>query len=784
MKYLKSKKINKKLMFFLTSSILLCLFLICCLIIDLETKDIKNQQNIISTLSQIQIAIFTLVFTILSILIGFFNEYIYGIRFKALLKLRKGINISLLTGIIILFIFTSITIISIIFNLFYCLLLMLIFTIIICIWLFVQYLPLCFINDKALIKLIKKNMKENILMNGLNNTETMNTLVLNLIIEKKINEIYKLLKNKEKNKEIIDYFFNLIINKLASFKHLNDNQQYKKEVIGLVNNIIDNVDLLFESKTTIFSDYEEVKKLSIYLARIFNIINNIKDLLDVETIRKVENVFLSMAFFLCIKDEGQETKITLRKEIVFNTYQQLIIISFCKCDLWVAKLFKRFFSRYHYAFSSQKYINILFSEISFLLFYHYKEANISKKIKLEIKAFVNEKEDYSITEKGLSWKELFKQHLMNYSIKINDLYEYIPLEQFELLSYNIVKPNIVTKRIIAEWWLKCLFYSDKFFEYNFDFLKEIKNNEAECLVYYLDEILNNDEKIDTNKISESFSSFENFFDLDKNIINEFNYIYENEIKTLYSFKNSFKKQKEKLETPKELQTLQKELLDKLKNFFDSISLDFGNKKMSLSKIKSKEFYILEEMYNFVNVNDIYLYSIKNSIYKYFYNDFEQQMSTSCIVFDDKLNKEKLEKILSANISFTTQKVMHFLKIKKYDFGNLIPKLEILDNNIEVIKTSILLRPFCYGNKKAVKFNYEIESFELKKLKEEDILKIMDKYKAQNGTYFYNGVQYSYIELLDLLKLKLFTIRFRLKYKIKYDKNNLFYFNPWGTDKNK
>ena len=123
--------------------------------------------------------------------------------------------------------------------------------------------------------------------------------------------------------------------------------------------------------------------------------------------------------------------------------------------------------------------------------------------------------------------------------------------------------------------------------------------------------------------------------------------------------------------------------------------------------------------------------------------------------------------------------MYVLQTKDKISKELIDKLIMLDESISILDDNILLQEHCYGNEKAVKFNYEIQVFELNKLTDEDILKIIDKYKSENGTYFYQGIQYSYDELMVVLKKKLFTMKIYIKYKIIYDKNNLCLLDPWG-----
>lgn len=717
-------------------------------------------------------AIVALVVTMESITTTFLNENICGVRLKDILKLRRGINLSLLNTIIILMLFTLVSLVSMIFNLFYTSLLMALFTIFICIWISIQDLPICFKNDKALINLLKRN-KKNINISGLNNSETYNFIVLNLVNDKKIDKVYELLK-EGKDKNLIDYIFNLIINRLTNFKHFDDIPQNKIEFDKFSEATLENIALLFNNKSKVFDDYDDPDKIAVYLARIFYYINDCRNLLDKTTIEKFELKFMSMFWLLFIKDE------IIQKNIAFKTYQLLLMWSLRKCDLWVVKLLKKAYSSNYYTFSNYKLVNILFSEISFVLFYYYNyETLISDNKRNDILNFVKEKEVYGVTEIGYSWEQLFKKHLTNYSLNFHDLYKNINAEQFEFMLDNKCKLCLFSQRSLAEWWIKCLFCSVDFYQYDFNFLKSLDEKEKNILSYYLDSIFEkNSVKI---KLDKSFYDFESFFNLSDKL-DDFNDIYEKNIKTLFDFNNNCKKHREteyisKANVSKDLKDLYEYLLKGTKDYLES--LGFIDKTLDLTKTKAKGIYNLEEIFETDNAKPLYLDVIKNCFAREFNENFEKQMSNECITFNDKLKVEDLKKCLIINPTFTTEKVMYVLRNKTKIDEQLINKLEKLDESIAVKNNNALLIPYCYGNNQSVKFNYEIHTFELKPLTDEELLKIIDQYKSENGTYFYHGVQYSYNELLDVLKQKLFTMKIFLKYKIVYDKNNLCVFDPWG-----
>ena len=666
-------------------------------------------------------------------------------------------------------VFTLCTIVSMIFNLLYSSLLMLTLTIVICLWISIQDLPLCFKNDKALIRLIKNN--KNINVNGLNNSETYNIMVRNLINDKKINKVYELLKIG-KDSDLIDYMFNLIISELTSFKSFDDTQN-KIEFDKFADATLENITLLLNNESKIFDDYSNSDKIAVYLARIFYYINIYKHLLDKATISKFERVFNSLFWLLFIKEEN------IQKDIAFKTYQQLLYWSFRECELWVVRLLKKAYSSWSHTFSDYKLANILFSEISFILFYYYQyEDLISKDKKQSIKDFINEQDVYSSTEIGLSWKTLFEEHLTNYSLTFSDLYKYIDAEKFEYMLVNHCKYCLFSGRSLADWWIKCLFSSSNLYHYNLEFLDTIDEGK-DTLSYYLDNLFElNSEKI---KVDKSFNEFSDFFDLEDNQVEHIN-LYKNTIQKLYTFKNSCKKQREqeylmRVNVNKDLKELHEHLHTETINYLNS--LGFRDETIDLSDIKARGFYNLEEMFELENAKSLYLDMIKNCFKRDFDNVFEQEMSDSFITFNDNLKDIELEKCLNIRPTFTTEKVMYALESRTNINPTLKERLIELDSNISLLNNQSLLQQYCYGNEKSIKFNYEIHTFELKPLPDEEVLKIIDQYKAENGTYFYQGVQYSYNELIAVLKQKLFTMKIYLKYKIIYDKNNLCVFDPWG-----
>ena len=104
--------------------------------------------------------------------------------------------------------------------------------------------------------------------------------------------------------------------------------------------------------------------------------------------------------------------------------------------------------------------NVLFSNISMVLFYYYAyETNIEESFKLEIKKIIDENKRKGNTFYH-SWKYLFNEHLQNFNLAYVDLMNYFDIDKFEYMIANQTKSCIFSKFSVADWWVKCFISSD------------------------------------------------------------------------------------------------------------------------------------------------------------------------------------------------------------------------------------------------------------------------------------------------------------------------------------
>lgn len=740
-------------------------------IFDGEIK-IKDQQNIVNTLSQIQISIVSLTVTMMSISTSFINEKIFGVKLKAILKLRKGFTLSLLSTFIILSIYTIITIYTIVKNMLLLSIILLALTIWICLSISIQDLPICFYQDEAIIRLLKNNRINKTDFNDLNNQETYNTLILNLIIKKKFHKVYKLLKKDNDNNELIDYLFDIIISKFVKFIDYEDSQT-KHEFNTYVYSILENISLLLNKNNSIFDEYDDANKIAVYISSIFYHIKLNEKSLSEKTIQQFERNFNHMFTILMFENNDK------RKRIFFNAFQNILSSSLCNCQLWAVELLKKNYSTWHNTFTNHTLINILFSEISLVLFYYYEyESLIKKEFKTEIKKIIDNSKEYNSTEIDFPWKILFQEHLKNYSLKIDNLMSYTKIDMYEFLLYNRPKSCIFSDRSIINWWIKCLLYSSNFHDYNLDFLNR-KFDGNDLLFACLDDLFElNSKKIILNI---SFQKFANFFDLKIIDFNNHPY-YEKIINNLFNLKNEYMKQLQSLDTITDNSDDNLECLrDTLKNGTINFLNNLGNldKNINLSGIEPKRLYSIIEIYDLEESGRVYLEWIKNCFIQDFQFFFKNEFSSNYISLKETLSEHFLEEFIASEPTMTTGKIMYLLNYPPNINTKLKTKLVDLDKKITQ-QNNLLIGEYCYFNENSVKYNYEIVTFDLNQLSDDNILKELDTYKSENGIYFYQGIQYNQKELFDLLKKKLFTIKVFIKYKIEYNKHEIYAFDPYDN----
>lgn len=760
-------KKNKKLI----CHILLTFFVFSISIaIDHSFRSIKISKDILSTLAQIQVSLVALTVTMESIATTFINDEIFGVKLRAVMKIRKN-TYSLLSMIFILLILSSVSIFALISDLFFLGLSTVVLTIYYSLKFSFQDLPLCFRCDKAIIKVLKEN-KNNLNVINLENQEIYNELLTNYAIKKRIDYVYKKITD-EREVETIDYLFGLLCKKLDGFPNYDDFTN-KMELEKYVDSLLDNIMLLFNEESKIFEDYDDANKMALNYAKILYLIHKKKDLLSETTIDKFKRVFIMLFNFLLF-DVSKKTK--LKIDIAFKTYYQLLIWSLKNGEIWAVDLLRERYSSWSFIFTKHKMSNVLFSNISMVLFYYYAyETNIEESFKLEIKKIIDENKRKGNTFYH-SWKYLFNEHLQNFNLAYVDLMNYFDIDKFEYMIANQTKSCIFSKFSVADWWVKCFISSDNANINSLSFLDEDFPHK-EILANKLDNLF----ELNTKNIVLT-DDIRKFYDIYN--INEVSFKmleHREEVrKKLFNFKNEFKKTEIMKETNNNLSTSLAKLKDKLFNgtfnYFESLVKN--KKEVDLSNIVSRGFYIMAEMFDLEDTAKMYLDYIKQEYQQDFKKVFDKSFNSKYIGFDDKEINIILKRLLDKNPSTTSERIM-WLTDSYVGIDKKIKKdLLDLDKNIKYDNSYPLVKRYTYFNDKAISFDYKIDIFELMPLSEDEVLKELENYQSDAGTYYYQGIQFNYLELKELIKNKYFKIKIFIKYKINYDKEEMFVFDPFN-----
>lgn len=740
---------------------------------------LDNRLNIISVLAQIQITIFALTVTVISISTSLLKDEIYGVPVKDIFKLRKNLTISLLSVMIILFGLTALMVLAIIFKLFITSIVLTISTILIGIWSSLQDLPICFKNDKALIDLLKKNVQTK--QDGINDLELQNKLLLGMLYSKKLDKVCQLLKtnNPTKNKELFDRLMTIITNELTNLPYYTDVPELKLKVNNSITHVLENIKRFLEYDNKLIEEYSDADNVSLHLMRILFYIHEHENQMDVETKTKFENYISNLFFKLYVLNDDE-------KSFEFKTLHHLLRWSLRECDMWFVTLLQKEYSKWHYSFNEHKSVSILFCEISFVMFVYYNYENLLSKEKKDlIKKQIQEPITISTTERILPWRYMFNEFIEKFDLSFDDLTKNIDPNAWEFMLMNECKSCILTDRSLASWWFMCFISSENLYKFNFEALNELDEKSKRTLVNYLDLLFTDNSK--EIKTQQQFNDFKNTFSIhdDKlQHINQFSRV----VDKLYEFKNTYKKDQELSEAINNdinnndhLNELASYLKNSLINKLNKSP--FLDKSISLENVQAKGFFNIEEMFDLENAKSLYFDMIHRCYQYEFIKIYDEHFKNKYISFDEKTTEKKLNDILKIKPTLTSSKELSALNRLSHLNKDIVSKVVSIDDNINTIKDITLPNNY-YTNNMGVKFNYEIFIFELKELTDDELQRCVDNQKSDNGTYFYNGIQYEFNELFELFKKKYFTIKVYLKYKFIFNDKNIVKIDPWGYEERK
>lgn len=725
-----------------------------------------------SILYAVQIGVAAFTITLVSFTSSHNNKSYYGLETKDILNIKHKFTLSIfwLTLIELLLVILVVTFYYIEF--YFSLLLILIFTLVMCLIYTVQTLPIIMKSEKALVKLLKQSINN---MQDFNN----NTVVLlfnNYILENGYENTYNNLLSKKNKDFLFERILRTSINSLKDYKSYSDIPDLKLQLSSAIIKQLENIEVLAYSNYNIFKEEKNYQHLSVFISQLFYFIQERKNQLDDMTLQKA-NMKLSDLFSYLLKDK--DNKIA---KCIFDSFEMLFKWLMDDENEWFINQIKLEYSRWYYIFTNYYWLNKLFSEMSLLLWYYCKLENlINKEFQQKLEIFINESYVVSSLEYSYTWNDLFKEFLNDFKISLSDFIENFDILKWEFIPYDKSKSCVLTETTVYSWWIKCYLSSNKAFnEIDMEQFNCIPNKAKEQLANTLYDLFEvNSEKFILPK---DYDNFVNFFKISNRIniknLNEILPI----IKTLYNFKNNYRKEQEieyvRNNNNSNLEQLSSYLKDELSMIFKK-SPSFDNNIIIPENKIPKGFYVLEEMFEFEKSKEIYKELLVKSFSNEFKNSIEREFNNNYLAFDEENIETTLRTIKEIKPTYTTQKAMKGLHRFKSLTEERINEWQEFDDKLLDYDKDLVIPNFIYANKNGIKFNYDIAIFELSKLQESDMQRILDNYKKDNGIYFYRGIQYEYNELKSLLYEKFFTLKVFIKFEIKVDLKNAQIVDCWG-----
>lgn len=777
-------KINKNLVWNICKYSLIIVFGIACVVaaILIDTKFRTEVYSFIAKYftnvdfgniicaTQIGISAFTI--TLVSFTSTHNNQSYFGMDAKDILKLKQGFKLNLLRLTLIELVL-SIASVLVFYLKWYCLLTVtLLFTIVTCFYYCIVNVPLIIKSDKALIKLLKQNYQK---MESLADP-MFNKLFNNFIEEHGFEYTYNKLKTNRNEKLLFEAMLRSSIDYLNNMSTYSDIPSIKQKVNTSINCFIENIKFITNNKSQILIDKTNYDKISVFIAQFFEFAHQREKQLDNNTLKRISNCIDSL-YWTLVQDRENKTA-----EFVFKSFELLFKYSIEYEDLWFVNELKCEFSKIYYTFAEKNnyWAKKLFAEISLILFYYYQyEDLVSKEFKDNIKSFIDNQKIISPKESTYSWRTLFTEFINNFSLELKDFCNNFNATHWEFIKYNTCKSCVINESFQYEWWLKCLFSSELMYNYDISNLNNLTDKEKQNFANTLDRLFDENGAF---KINNSFNDFEKFYGLQENFTSIDSDI--ELVQNLYTFKNEHKKQKEFEYVNKNncdevnLSNLKQYLFEQLeKKLTGSITYD---KSLEIPKNKkARGIYVLQEMFNLETAKSLFLEMLLKTFSKEFKDIVTTNLENHAIEFTKENLINNIQKLKRKNPSHASSKVLYSLNRFENYYKNKLQEYKLIDKNIEEVKDDCVLPNNLYLNKKGVRFNYNFEVFELNKLDESQLQNELDRYKKEDGTYFYKGIRFEYQELKQLLLNKLFTIKCYIIYDIKIDKRNVALLDPWG-----
>ena len=757
-KHYKKNEIFLKISFVLSIIILLISFILDLIYINAK---ILFDPNLIGWAIAIVFPISILTETIATLLISLNKDKVYGIDFSVFQRLRNTVEYSvpLLKAWVALVVFGLLFIICLALHLFIStstLLCVLFYWNVIFI---ITELPLLSGDKNKTDTILSLCMKRVLYLNpsiDFNHKDFKN-VVSCITITQGINDTIKILNKNDINTslDIFKYVMNNLTEILTEINYKNDN----KELFDLYNNILKQINIL-ELNTII--DYKNLDNndLLIQSNLVIRILLLLKDKqYNQQNITLFEQYFRSL-FSILISNSSDEIK-----NFVMIIIQRLIIYSVYRRNLNFLNFTLEQLNDKSFFYSKNKYILILIININiFIKYIIYYEKTIDANLKAKIKNWYNKEETIKEYNKIVNLETLInniKKYTANPFVLLPNIIKYFNMWDWEFVISNEFKKEVITNQFVIHHFIMFLIQSKYIYRISANDLDVLDDYTKTYVYSYTKEIFTQSNKLNKDYFYPNNNSYPS---LDVSTYEEGTFA------PLLEYKKTMDAQyaKEIVKAEKSISNYEysNPIILKMK---DILFKKFGyNKNLEITNEISKTLnFLIEKDPTCVNSQEVWGEMIADNIIS------EIKMLASPKFEEIEINNlnNNFEKLKNANVNA----ISAYLKWKLFDersnelneefkaYINSLNEIEYLD----IIPELVILRQECY------KFNIEFDNFTTNKPSQDQLNETLNSCEKNGDFYLYQGVSWSYDEIIEKLENHYFELEIKYKIEIECDKNYCF-----------
>lgn len=625
-----------------------------------------------------------------------------------------------------------------------------------CIYVISSEMPFMMKNTRAGIRILKDKFLDDNDRNEIN-SEILDKALKNLILEKNLRTAFDLMcfEKPELNKKLLIKLLDLQRDIAISLKFCDDKSENFKLSECTINNTRDILYFSFDTKD-IFG--EELNKYSHYI--IGTLYNTYRYTIDGR--EKIDNFIEHLLLRLNYYSNNK-----IESEFVFSIIFGLITVTVKNHDFTLIDVIKKYFFKNTAIFNRNNTLTNLFSITSmFFLYLHSFEEQTPLELKSEIECYIN-KEDKNLNNS--SWSYLFKRYISSFSVSASSLYELYNKYQSYMEYYSddgFAHWIVLDDRFFIEWYLSNLFNSYRSGNYDYNELKKLPNETIKYTIIRVGEEYYDDSY--AFKVSPYMKKLLSLY----KIKNQFDYIKANEINndTFFNFINHVKKENIIDENNMNSCIDNKALALKYKNMLvDVVEKEWGfDKTLALDNETKYLKLLIEKDAVSINADEVYIEYISKCIFSEFRNNLN--IETIAVNGDfEQLMNELLDHDLKY---YNTDEffILHFLKS-----DDLKKKFKEKATEMISIESEIFYE-HCYFFLDKFSFNCSIDNLRIDPLYVEEINKLADEYKREDGQYVYESTFFTREELIDVLKNKMVILTLELRYHISDNNTPVYYIN--------